>query len=179
MQPLDRDAECEHVIHDRVEELPVLVHAQERIAEHARRQPLGAYTLLGSPALRRFRKVEPLELHPRHHGKAHLPGTREHALERLPGTLGMRRSVRVDELAEEEWHVVVPRHASQKPKPPAGYGSAAPRNLSRCKYLPRKMPSMSLTATLILVASDFCTAAIAGWILPGAFRVAICILPYA
>src|SRR6218665_2482520 len=40
--------------------------------------------------------------------------------------------------------------------------SAALLNLSRCRYLPRKMPSTSLTATLTLVLPDSSAAATAG-----------------
>src|SRR5688572_26249664 len=43
-----------------------------------------------------------------------------------------------------------PKTTSQKPKPP----STAEKNLSRCRYLPRRIPSMSETATLILPTFD-------------------------
>src|SRR6185312_6515100 len=43
-----------------------------------------------------------------------------------------------------------PNTTSQKPKPP----STAEKNLSRCMYLPRRIPSMSATATFTFVAPD-------------------------
>src|SRR6185437_10300725 len=43
-----------------------------------------------------------------------------------------------------------PNTTSQKPKP----DSTAEKNLSRCMYLPRRMPSTSQTATLTLVVSE-------------------------
>src|SRR6185503_3316373 len=43
-----------------------------------------------------------------------------------------------------------PNTTSQKPKPP----STAEKNLSRWMYLPRRMPSMSETATFTLAVSD-------------------------
>src|SRR5664280_1147858 len=55
-----------------------------------------------------------------------------------------------------------PKTTSQKPKPPPGGGSAAPRNLSRWRYLPRSTPSMSLTATLTLSLPLLRTAVSAG-----------------
>src|SRR6188768_2351527 len=55
-----------------------------------------------------------------------------------------------------------PKTTSQKPKPPPGEGSAAPRNLSMCRYLPRSTPSMSLTATLTLLLPLLRTAVSAG-----------------
>ena len=42
-----------------------------------------------------------------------------------------------------------PSTTLQKPKP----DSTADRNLSLCRYLPRSTPSMSLTATLMRLAS--------------------------
>src|SRR4051812_16356429 len=43
-----------------------------------------------------------------------------------------------------------PKTTLQKPKPP----SAAPRNLSLCRYLPRSTPSMSATATFTFCAGE-------------------------
>src|SRR5689334_22235077 len=43
-----------------------------------------------------------------------------------------------------------PNTTSQKPKPP----STAEKNLSRWMYLPRRMPSMSETATFTLPSGD-------------------------
>jgi hypothetical protein len=45
--------------------------------------------------------------------EAHLLGARQHALERLARAHGMRRAVGVDELAQEEGHVVVPGHVAR------------------------------------------------------------------
>src|SRR3954452_15993106 len=53
-----------------------------------------------------------------------------------------------------------PSTTSQKPKPPL----AAPSNLSMCRYLPRSTPSMSLTATLTLVAPLLRSRSITGWV---------------
>src|SRR5690349_11498145 len=47
-----------------------------------------------------------------------------------------------------------PKTTLQKPKP----DSAAPRNLSLCRYLPRSTPSMSVTATLTFCAGEARTA---------------------
>src|SRR4051812_28072253 len=55
-----------------------------------------------------------------------------------------------------------PKTTSHKPKPPPGEGSAAPMNLSMCRYLPRSTPSMSLTATLTLLLPLWRTAVSAG-----------------
>jgi hypothetical protein len=66
VQALDRHAEGQHLVHQRIEEFAVLVHAQQRIAEHAGRAWLGCHALLGGPALRRLGEVEPLELHAGH-----------------------------------------------------------------------------------------------------------------
>src|SRR5512134_400606 len=46
-----------------------------------------------------------------------------------------------------------PNTTSQKPNPP----STADSNLSLCRYLPRKTPSMSVTATLTLPLAEACT----------------------
>src|SRR5689334_3918864 len=54
-----------------------------------------------------------------------------------------------------------PSTTSQKPKPPL----AAPSNLSMCRYLPRRTPSMSLTATFTLVAPLLRSRSSAGWVL--------------
>ncbi len=112
VQALDRHAEGEHLVHQRVHELAVAVHAQDRVAEHAGRDRLRVDAAFRVPRLRRLEEVEPLELHPAHRGEAHLLGARENALQRLARADRRRRVVGVDELAEEERHVAVPRHAA-------------------------------------------------------------------
>ena len=113
VQAFNRHAEGQHVVHQRIEIPAVLVHPQERVAEHARRERLRHHALLGGPALRRFKKVVPLELHPRHDLKAHLFGALQYLLQGLSWAQRMRRAVSVDELAQEEVHVVVPRHLAR------------------------------------------------------------------
>ena len=115
------------------------------------------------------------------------------------GQIGDGAPSGVDEFAEEERHVAVPRHRAlgvevearqgigkamlpagvrgvvvglvarvpaehdvAKAEAAAGRGSAAPRNLSMCRYLPRRTPSMSLTATLTLPLPLLRTAVSAG-----------------
>src|SRR5215831_2919883 len=51
-----------------------------------------------------------------------------------------------------------PNTTSQNPKPP----SSAPSNLSRCRYLPRRTPSMSDTATFTFASGEARTAASTG-----------------
>jgi hypothetical protein len=93
VQPLDRHAEGEHLVHQRVHELAVAVHAQERIAEHAWRDRLRIDAALGGPRLRRLEEVEPLELHPAHRNEPHLLGAREDALQGLARADRRRRVV--------------------------------------------------------------------------------------
>ena len=50
VQALDRHAEGEHLVHQRVHELAVVVHAQQRVAEHARRDRLRVDAALRVPA---------------------------------------------------------------------------------------------------------------------------------
>ena len=73
----------------------------------------GATPFLAAQLSRRLEEVEPLELHAGHDLEAHLLGALEHPLERLARALGMRRAVGVDEVAEEERHVGVPRHVAR------------------------------------------------------------------
>ena len=61
----------------------LLVHAQQRVAEHARRDRRRVDAALGGPGLRRLEEVEPLEFHAAHRREAELLGARQHALQRL------------------------------------------------------------------------------------------------
>ena len=112
-RPFDRHAEGGHLVHQRVEELAVLVHAQQRIAEHARRQVGRAHALLLGPAVRGLEEVEPLELDAGHRHHAELLGALEHALQGLARAHRVRRPVGIDEFAEEEGHAAVPRHVAR------------------------------------------------------------------
>ena len=138
--------------------------------------------------------------------EAELLGALEHALQRLARADRVGRAVGVDELAEEERHVVVPGHAargveveprqrvgeavlpagdaaccrstgrpmsqpnttSQKPKPPSGAARRRRGTCRMCRYLPRRMPSMSLHATLTLPAADLAHGGEGGVFLGGA-----------
>jgi len=75
VQALDGDAEGAEVVHERVEVLAVGIGAQQRVAEHARRERLGAHAFLGGPALRRLGEIE--ELVPGH-GPVGVEGSLRH-----------------------------------------------------------------------------------------------------
>ena len=113
VQALHRHAKGQHLIHQGVEKRPVLVHAQQRVAKHARCQHLGGHAFLGSPALRRLDKVEPLELHAGHDLKAHFFSALEHAFQRLTWALGVRRAIRIDKFTQKEGHAIVPGHVAR------------------------------------------------------------------
>ena len=107
VQAFDGDAKGQHLVHDGLEEVAVLVHAQQRVAEHARCQLHRPHALFGGPAVRRFQEIEPLEFHAGHDLEAHFLGAPQHALER------MGRCIGVDELAEEKGHALVPGHMAE------------------------------------------------------------------
>ena len=113
VQALDRHAEGQHLVHEGVEELAVLVHAQQRIAEHARRERLRPHAFLGRPALRRFAEVEPLELHAGHHLEAELLGALQHALQASgAGTPGTGVPSALTNSPRKKSHVAVPGHVA-------------------------------------------------------------------
>ena len=104
VQAFDGHAEGRHLVHQRVEEQPVVGHAQQRVAEHAGGQVGRAHALLLGPAVRRLEEVEPLEFQPAHRLQAELLGTLEHALQGLPRADRVGAAVGGDEVAEEERH---------------------------------------------------------------------------
>ena len=69
VQAFDRHAEGAHLVHQRLEEIAVLVGAQQRVAEHARRDRLRPHIALVGPGLRRLGEVEPLEFHAAHRNR--------------------------------------------------------------------------------------------------------------
>jgi hypothetical protein len=90
---------------------PVLKRIARSAASSAGRDRLRGDALLRGPALRRLGEVEPLELHAAHRQHAELRGALQNTLERLARADRRRRSVGLDEFAQEERHAVVPRHA--------------------------------------------------------------------
>ena len=111
VQAFHRHTKSAHVVHDGVQKIPVLVHAQERVAEHSRGDGFRVHALFGGPALGRFEKVEPLELHPRHDLETELLGALQNALQNLARALRVGRAIGIDKLAQYKGHIVVPGHA--------------------------------------------------------------------
>jgi len=91
---------------------------QDGVSKHAGRDGFGARVVFRGPSLRRFGKVEPLELHAAHDPHAQLFGAAKHAFQNLARTEWVRpfalRAVISfpHEIAKEEWNVVVPWHAT-------------------------------------------------------------------
>ncbi len=86
---------------------------------------VGPDAFFRGPGVRGLGEVEPLELHPAHRHHAELLGALQHALQHLPRADGKRRFAALDlvhELAEEERHVVVPRHRAERPEVDARNG---------------------------------------------------------
>ena len=80
VQTFDGHFEGRHVVKQRVEKFPLVAHAQERIAKHARCDGRGRHALFVGPGVGCLGKVEPLELHARHGHEAHLLGACQNAL---------------------------------------------------------------------------------------------------
>jgi hypothetical protein len=120
---LDRHAERGHLGEQRVEVVARMSRAQQRVAEHARRDRLGAHALLLGPALRRLGEVEELELERAHRLEAELRGAREHALQHLAAVERVGNLLPVldaHEVAEEEVDAAVPRDVAMGREVDAG-----------------------------------------------------------
>jgi len=112
VQALDGDAERGEFVHQRGEERPVLRHAHQRIAEHARSQRCRLGAGLGGEAVGRLAEVEPLEFHPAARGVTHPRRAVQHPAQGLARADRQWRARRVDEFPQEERHVAVPRHGA-------------------------------------------------------------------
>ena len=102
MQPLDRDAELRHFLHQRLEERLVLARADQRVAEHAGRDRLRLRIVLGGKALRRFAEIEPLVFNTGEHLEALFRPAREHLFQELARAYRRRSALVILEIGEEE-----------------------------------------------------------------------------
>jgi hypothetical protein len=83
VQAFDGHAEGGHVVHQRVEEAALVGHAQQRIAEHARRDGLGPTPRLAAQLCGVSAKLNHSNSMPAIGAKPSFSGALEHALERL------------------------------------------------------------------------------------------------
>jgi hypothetical protein len=113
VQAFDGHAEGRHLVHQRIEEAALVTHAQQRVAEHARRDRLGPTPRLAAQLCGVSAKLNHSNSMPAMAAKPSFSARASTRLSSLARAHREGRAVGVDELAQEERHAAVPGHAAR------------------------------------------------------------------